>query len=100
MIYEKRLAAISLKKMDQLQKKKMTNKKEEKLTEQKVTYTVEIEGQVYIVENVPARVDDETGEQFFAPSTVQRPRKTILGQAEKSKRFAETSVYEYSEAAR
>lgn len=69
--------------------------KKENLTEQKVTYTLEIKGQVYIVENVPARVNEETGEQYFAPSTVEQLRKTILGKNEKPKRIEKTPVYEY-----
>jgi hypothetical protein len=39
--------------------------------ERLVTYTLEFEGKFYIVENVPARVNEETGEQFFSPSTVE-----------------------------
>jgi YgiT-type zinc finger domain-containing protein len=39
---------------------------EEKLVERRVTYTLEHEGKFYIVENVPARVNEETGEQFFS----------------------------------
>lgn len=41
------------------------NEKEEKLVERRVTYTLEHEGKFCIVENVPARVNEETGEQFF-----------------------------------
>jgi hypothetical protein len=44
---------------------------EEKLTEQNVTYRLELEGKFYIVENMPARVIEETGEQYFAPETVE-----------------------------
>lgn len=55
-----------------------------------------MEGKFYIVENVPARVDEETGEQFFAPSTIERLQETILGEAKPGK-MIETPVYEYSE---
>lgn len=41
------------------------NMGEEKLTERRVTYTLEYKGKFYIVENVPVRVNEETGEQFF-----------------------------------
>ena len=41
------------------------NMKDERLVDRRVTYVLEHEGQVYIVENVPARVNEETGEQFF-----------------------------------
>ncbi len=37
----------------------------ERLVEQRVTYTLEMEGKFYITENVPARVDEKTGEQFL-----------------------------------
>jgi YgiT-type zinc finger domain-containing protein len=74
----------------------MSARHTERLVEQRVTYTLEMGGKVYIVENVPARVDEETGEQFFAPSTVERLQETILGETEPSK-VIETPVYEYSE---
>jgi|GEM_PF-6855274 len=31
-----------------------------------------------LIENVPARVNEETGEQFFAAATVERLQKIIL----------------------
>lgn len=43
----------------------------ETMVETTVTYTIEHEGKFYIVENVPARVCKETGEQFFLPETVE-----------------------------
>jgi hypothetical protein len=74
----------------------MNRQKHEHLIERKVTYTLQMEGNVYIVENVPARVDLETGEQFFSPETVEHLRGTIMGEAQRPKRFAHTPVYEYS----
>ena len=38
--------------------------KESQMVERRVTYTLEHEGRLYVVENVPARVDEETGEQI------------------------------------
>jgi hypothetical protein len=55
-----------------------------------------MESKFYIIENVPAWVDEKTGEQFFSPSTVERLQRIVLGQAEPSK-VMETPVYEYSE---
>lgn len=72
----------------------MTVRQEERLVEKRVTYTLEMDGKSYIVENVPARVDEETGEQFFTPSTVESLQETILGQAEPIK-VIETPVYVY-----
>ncbi len=56
--------------------------KTESLVERRVTYTLEIDGKLYVVENVPTRVDEETGEQFFSPSTVERLQAIVLGQEE------------------
>lgn len=54
-----------------------TSGHEENLFEQRVTYTLEVGGRLFVVENVPARVDQETGEQFFSPETVQRLQEII-----------------------
>jgi YgiT-type zinc finger domain-containing protein len=67
----------------------------EMLIETEVTYTLELGGKLYIVEHVPARVCQETGEQFFAPGTVERIQALIKGQKEPA-RVVETPVYEYS----
>ena len=72
------------------------NDRDEKLVERRVTYTLEHEGKFYIVEKVPARVNEETGEQFFSPATVEQLQKTIL-QKRKPDRVIETPVYEYAE---
>lgn len=74
----------------------MNNGLENQLVNRRVSYTLEIEGKFYIVKNVPARVGEETGEQFFAPSTVERLQEIVLGQAEPNKVF-ETPVYEYAD---
>ena len=74
----------------------MNTIRDESLVERLVTYTIEFEGKFYIVENVPARVNEETGEQFFSPSTVECLHKTILGHA-KPRRVMETPVFEYTE---
>lgn len=64
------------------------------LIEQAVTYTLEQGGKIYVVENVPARVNPETGEQFFSPDTVEK-LQTILKADLKPKRVIETPVYEF-----
>lgn len=74
----------------------MIPEQEEKLVEHRVTYALEFEGRFHVIENVPARVDEETGEQFFSPSTVERLQKIILERAEPSK-VIETPVYEFVE---
>ena len=74
----------------------MSLSQEEKLIERRVTYAVEFDGKVYIVENVPVRVDEERDEQFFSPSTAERLQQIVLKHTEPSK-VIETPVYEYSE---
>jgi len=60
-----------------------------------VTYTLEHDGKFYVIEHVPARVCKETGEQFFAPETVERIQLIIRGQ-KKPARVIEAPVYEYA----
>jgi hypothetical protein len=73
----------------------MTNNGNEKLVEQTVTYSLEMNGKLFLIENVPARVSIETGEQFFSPATVERLRQIILNQ-EKPVRVIETPVYNFA----
>lgn len=68
---------------------------DEGLIETQVTYTLEVEGRFYLIENVPARVNPETGEQYFSPETVGRLHETILGAAS-PKRVVQTPVYDYA----
>ena len=44
---------------------------------------------------VPAKVSQETGEQYFAPETVERIRALITS-SRKPDKFVETPVYEYA----
>ena len=69
--------------------------REEKLIEQRVTYALEVNGRFIIIENVPARVDVETGERYYAPETVERLQQTIWEQKEPS-RFVETPVFQFA----
>ena len=59
-----------------------------------VTYTLELEGKFYLIENVPARVCKETGEEYFSPKTVGHLQRTIW-ERRKPKRVIQTPVYEY-----
>jgi hypothetical protein len=68
--------------------------KRENLTEQKVTYTLLKDGRFYIVENVPARVNRETGEQFFAPQTVEHLQR-IVASGQPPARVVETPVFDF-----
>jgi YgiT-type zinc finger domain-containing protein len=67
----------------------------ETMIEQRVTYTLEVEGKIVIVENVPARVCVETGEQFFSPETVELLQKMIW-EDRKPSRVVEVPVFEFA----
>jgi len=66
----------------------------EKLVERLVTYTLFKDDQLFVVENVPARVDEETGEQYFSPQTLERLQH-ILRENRQPTRFIQTPVYEF-----
>ncbi len=68
---------------------------EEVLVEQRVTYALEVDGRFVIVENVPARVNVETGERYFRPETVEQLQKTVW-QQKKPSRVVETFVFEFA----
>lgn len=72
----------------------MTQEYNERLIETKVTYSLEMNGQFFLIENVPARVNRETGEQLFSPTTVERIQE-IISQQQKPSRFIETPVYNF-----
>ncbi len=68
---------------------------EETMVDARVTYTVEVDGRFYIIENVPARVCLETGERYFAPETVERLQEMVWGQ-KKPTRVIETPVFDFA----
>ncbi len=71
---------------------------QETLVEKKVTYTLNLNGKIVLIENVPARVNEETGEEFFSPSTVERLQQTIL-ETKKPDHFVQVPVYNYLNSA-
>jgi YgiT-type zinc finger domain-containing protein len=72
-----------------------TNPWKETLVERKVTYTLEVNGKLVVVENVPARVNLETGEQLFSPETVERLQKMVWEQ-KKPSRVMQVPVFEFA----
>lgn len=71
-----------------------TQYRQEILVDKFVTYTMELEGNLIVIENVPASVNEETGEQFFAPETVEKLQALIWNGSE-PQRFVEVPVYQY-----
>ena len=68
---------------------------QEKLVEQKVTYTLLKDNKFYIIEGVPARVNEETGEQLFSPETVEKLQQIIWEQRKPVRQIA-TPVYHFA----
>lgn len=64
----------------------------------KVTYTIDIDGKLLVIEHVPARVCLETGEQLFSAETVERIQQLIITK-QKPTRVMEVPVFEFSEVA-
>ncbi len=73
----------------------MSEEKKELLIEKDVTYTLYKDDKFYIIENVPARIDVETGEQYFSPKTVENLHRIILGQR-KPIRTIQTPVFNFA----
>lgn len=71
-----------------------TSGRNDKLVDTKATYDLEVDGALIVVENVPARVDVETGERLFSPRTVERLQEMIR-EPSRPPRFIQTSVYDY-----
>ena len=69
--------------------------KNETMRDEQVTYTLEKDGKFSIIETVPAIVCVETGEEFFAPETVDRLQKIILT-GKKPKKTIETPIFEFA----
>lgn len=67
----------------------------ERFVEQKVTYTIQVNSQLIVIENVPARVNRETGEQLFSPNTVEHLQEMVWEQ-KKPKRMIQVPVYEFA----
>jgi len=69
---------------------------QETLVEKRVTYTVELDGSLVVVENVPARVNVETGEQLFSSETVEQLQTMILDSHQSPDHFIQVPVYEFA----
>lgn len=72
----------------------MRSTMEEDVIDTTVTYVLEQNGRFMLIQNVPARVCRETGEQYFSPQTVERIHALIRSR-NRPARVVETPVYEY-----
>jgi hypothetical protein len=74
----------------------MTNSSSaERFREERVTYTLQVGDRFFVIENVPARVSELTGERFFSPETVERVQAIVWGQG-KPVRVLETPVFQFA----
>ena len=73
----------------------MKKKWNEPLTETTVTFTLLKDGKFYIIENVPARVNQDTGEELFSIKTVERLQQMIWDKTTPLK-VLETPVYTFA----
>lgn len=67
----------------------------ERLVNQLVTYTLELDGRLVVVEHVPARVNVETGERFFSPETVERLQQ-IVREGRSPTRVLQAPVFDFA----
>jgi hypothetical protein len=67
----------------------------ERFREERVTYTLQVGDRFFVIENVPARVSELTGERFFSPETVERVQAIVWGQG-KPVRVLETPVFQFA----
>ena len=65
------------------------------VVEQLVTYVLEHDGEVVVVEHVPAKVCLRCGERLYSPETVERLQETIW-EREHPKRILQTPVYDFA----
>ena len=66
----------------------------ESMVETEVTYPLELDSKFVLIEQVPAGVCSETGEQFFSPKTVEQIHN-IFNERTAPKKTIETPVYEF-----
>ncbi|MBC8151788.1 MAG: hypothetical protein H7Z72_02650 [Bacteroidetes bacterium] len=67
----------------------------ETLIDTHVRYILDLDGRLLVFENVPARVNPTTGEQFFAPAIVRQIQEVAFSATEPI-RTIQAAVYEFA----
>ena len=67
----------------------------ETFVHEKITYTLEVDGKLVVIEHVPARISVETGEQLFSAETVERIQK-LISSKQKPARIMEVPVFDFA----
>ena len=65
------------------------------MTEDRVTYTIQMDDKLVVVEHVPAKVCRQCGERLYAPETVERLQNTVWGTQEPC-RVLQTPVFDFA----
>lgn len=73
----------------------MNSSSDERFREERVTYTFQVGDRFIVIENVPARVSERTGERLFSPETVERIQAIVWGQGTPV-RVLETPVFQFA----
>jgi|SoiMetStandDraft_2_1073263.scaffolds.fasta_scaffold1356711_1 hypothetical protein len=73
----------------------MNSSSEERFREERVTYTLQMGDRFFVIENVPARISERTGERLFSPETVERIQAIVWGQGTPV-RVLETPVFQFA----
>jgi YgiT-type zinc finger domain-containing protein len=73
----------------------VTTYPKETFVPKQVTYTIDVDGKLLVIEHVPARVCLETGEQLFSAETVERIQQLIVNK-QKPSRVMEVPVFEFA----
>jgi hypothetical protein len=72
----------------------MSNSDIDFFVEEQVTYTLQLNDKFYLIENVPARVNEETGERYFEPEVVAKLHQ-IIRSGKVPDRVIETPIYSF-----
>jgi len=65
------------------------------MSEQMVTYTIQLDEKLVVVEHVPAKVCAQCGDRLYSPDTVDRLQKTVWEQRSPS-RILQTPVFDFA----
>ena len=83
---------------NEFENQKVVTWPDETLIETHVRYILDLDGKLLVFENVPARVNPITGEQFFAPATVRRIQQIALSENSPTQTI-QVGLYDWGHAA-
>ena len=65
------------------------------MNEEMVTYTIQLDDKLVVVEHVPSKVCGQCGERLYSPETVERLQSTVWEQRSPS-RTLQTPVFDFA----